>query len=343
MKNIIVCLLFSLTVFLCFSAYPQAPALGSAAYKPIGTLIDIGGYKLHLSITGKGNIAVVLISGAGNFSFDWALVQNEISKVTKVCSYDRPCLAWSDAGPMPRSLAQDVYELHTLLKAAGVKPPLILVGHSIGGIIARTYAKQFPGDVAGMVLVDATSENSIVNINGKTERLRKLASAEKKIPPIKTKADSLTKIPSAKEVEEAWNMFGKPTISYPFDRLPDSIQKLRLWAQSLPKYQIADADDYTSEELAEIYNNSSLYKLGKKPLIIIYSSKNEYPIEMGPARDSLLTDKIQNQKAFLNVSSNSKTVETSNSGHEIFLTEPNLIINAITEIITSIKTNSKLK
>jgi pimeloyl-ACP methyl ester carboxylesterase len=343
MKNTVVCFIFNLTVFFCFNAYTQTPALGPAMYKPIGKLIDIGGYKLHLNSTGKGDITVVLISGAGNFSFDWVLVQNEISKVTKVCSYDRPCLAWSDAGPMPRSAMQDIYELHKLLKAVDAKPPLILVGHSIGGIIARMYAKQFPGDVAGMVLVDATSENSIVNINGKIERLRKLASAEKKIPPIKTKVDSLTKIPSLKDVEEAWSMFGKPSISSPFDRLPDSIQKLRLWAQSLPKYQIADADNYTAEEFAEIYNNSMAYKLDKKPLIIIYSSKNEYPLEMGAARDSLLFDKIQNQKAFLNISANSKAIETINSGHEIFLTEPNLIITAIVEVIASIKTNSKLK
>jgi len=119
---------------------------------PLGSLFDIGGYRLHINKIGKGKPPVVLISGSMSFSFDWWLVQNEVAKITTVCSYDRPGLAWSDAGPSPRTFNQDVYELHTLLEKAGVRPPYILVAHSIGGIIARKYANRYPKEVAGMVL-----------------------------------------------------------------------------------------------------------------------------------------------------------------------------------------------
>lgn len=267
---------------LCFCcANAQNAFVDTIKVKPLGKLVDIGGYRLHINCTGKGDIPVVLISGAGNFSFDWSLVQSKLSKSALVCSYDRPSLAWSDAGPMPRSLEQDVYELHELLINAKVKPPYILVGHSIGGIIARIYAKQYHKDVAGIVLVDATSENAILNVYGKLERLRLLASLQKRVPPIKTKEDSLTKVPSQKEVEDLWNMFGKPYMSFPFNKLPADIQKTRLWAQSLPKYQIADAHEYMAEEFAEMYSDNLNYKLGNMPLIILSSTKNEYPEELG--------------------------------------------------------------
>ena len=331
------------SLFYCSPTIGQISFVDTSNYKPIGKLIDIGGYKLHLNIAGKGNMTVVLISGATNFSFDWTLVQEKLSKSVRVCSYDRPGLAWSDIGPMPRSITQDVYELHQLLNKANIKPPLILVGHSIGGIIARVYTKKYPGDVGGLVLVDATSENAILNINGKNERVRLLASTGKKIPPVKTNIDTLTKIPNMKEVEELWNMFGKPSISFPFDKLPSNIQKIRLWAQSLPKYQIADADDYLAEEFAEMYSDSHSYKIDDKPLMIIYSSKNEYPAEMGTLRDSLMNDKIRNQQAFLKLSVNSKIIRTANSGHEIFLTEPDLVVNSIKQVILSAKTKLKLK
>src|SRR5689334_8991873 len=82
-------------------------------FPPPGRLVDIGGYRLHLYCTGKGNPAVVLIYGAGAYSIDWSLVQPEVGRFARVCSYDRAGDAWSDPGPTPRTLPQEAYELHT--------------------------------------------------------------------------------------------------------------------------------------------------------------------------------------------------------------------------------------
>src|SRR5689334_13475759 len=91
--------------------------------KPTGKLIDIGGYRLHIDAKGKGSPAVIFIAGSQAFSFDWELVAPQIAKITTAVTYDRPALAWSDPGPMPRSLEQDVYELHILLQKTRIKPP----------------------------------------------------------------------------------------------------------------------------------------------------------------------------------------------------------------------------
>lgn len=119
-----------------------------------GQLVDVGGYQLHLYCTGEGSPTVILDSAADMMSADWAWVQPEIAKQTRVCSYDRAGMGWSDPGPQPRDAQQVVSELHTLLNHANISGPYVLVGHSAAGLYARLYAAQYPDEVVGMVLVD---------------------------------------------------------------------------------------------------------------------------------------------------------------------------------------------
>jgi pimeloyl-ACP methyl ester carboxylesterase len=111
---------------------------------------------MHINCSGTGDPTVVLESGLGGSWLDWALVQPELSKIVRVCSYDRAGMGWSDAGPEPRSSSQIASELDTLLSTAGVPPPYVLVGHSLGGLHIRVYAANYPQKIAGLVLVDAT-------------------------------------------------------------------------------------------------------------------------------------------------------------------------------------------
>ncbi len=89
---------------------------------------------MHISCSGRGSPTVILEAGTGAFSFDWGLVQPEVAKFTRVCSYDRAGQAWSELGPQPRTIKQKAYELHTLLTNAKVSGPYVLVGHSGGGL-----------------------------------------------------------------------------------------------------------------------------------------------------------------------------------------------------------------
>ena len=124
-----------------------------------GRLVDIGGHRLKLNCTGSGRPTVVLESGLGDVSIEWNPIQQEISKFSRVCSYDRAGYGGSDPGPMPRISAQIAKELHTLLTNAGEHPPYLLVGHSFGGYNVRVFNGQFPDQVAGTVLVDAIQED----------------------------------------------------------------------------------------------------------------------------------------------------------------------------------------
>ncbi len=94
----------------------------------------------------------MVIVGAG-FTFNWGLVQPEVAKLTQVCSYDHSGIGWSDDGPKD-SCSLRVSEVHTALKNAGIKGPYVLVGHSLGGLVARLCAGRYPDEVAGMVFVD---------------------------------------------------------------------------------------------------------------------------------------------------------------------------------------------
>ena len=123
-------------------------------YPPRGTLVDIGGRRLHVVESGDGDPAVILEAGISASSVSWSLVQPAVAKFTRVCSYDRAGLGWSDRAGEPRTLEQSIQDLRSLLAAAAVPAPYILVGHSYGGLLVRAYAARYPKDVAGLVLVD---------------------------------------------------------------------------------------------------------------------------------------------------------------------------------------------
>ena len=121
-----------------------------------GQLVDVGGHKMHINCAGQGSPVVVLDSGLGDSYISWRKVQPQIAKFTRVCSYDRAGLGYSESSPHQRTSKVIAEELHTLLHNAGVTGPLVLVGHSMGGYDVRLYASLYHGQVAGMVLVDAS-------------------------------------------------------------------------------------------------------------------------------------------------------------------------------------------
>lgn len=152
--------LLTVTAGAVYQAVGEAQDL--RAHPPPGEMVDVGEHSLHLYCIGEpstpGAPTVILDSGLGGYSQDWVWVQPEVAEFARVCAYDRAGYAWSDPGPMPRDSQQVVTEMHTLLDESGVSPPYVLVGQSFGGLNARFYARQYPDEVAGVVLVDATPD-----------------------------------------------------------------------------------------------------------------------------------------------------------------------------------------
>jgi hypothetical protein len=193
----------------------------------------------------------------------------------------------------------------------------------------------------GLVEVDATSEDVLLFINGKIKRLRSF-SQNTPIPPIKHEVDTSTKVPSQKNMDDFLKAMGQPTIEFPFDKLPVRYQRARIWAMKQPKFLMADNGSAMAEEFAAMYADSS-YSLGDKPLVVITSLKNDYPKELGDStRNELINQKSIQQNRIAALSTNSKHIIATKSPHEIHLTEPELVISAIKDVIDTIR-SSKTK
>jgi pimeloyl-ACP methyl ester carboxylesterase len=130
-----------------------------AATPPPGHLVDIGGYRLHLWCTGDGAPAVILDTGLGGSTAGWGFVQPDVARFTRVCSYDRAGMGYSDPGPSPRTVRRIANELAELLARSGIAGPVVLVGASIAGFDVRVFASDHPDRAAGLVLVDASHED----------------------------------------------------------------------------------------------------------------------------------------------------------------------------------------
>jgi len=321
---------------------PNPPA------RPPGKLIDIGGYRLHLNCTGKQGPTVVLIAGAGDFSFDWSLVQPGLAQLARVCSYDRAGFGWSDPGPTPRTMKQEAFELHTMLSAALIKGPFVLVGHSLGGLITRVYAAQYPQEVAGIVLVDSTHEDTTLMIDGKLVHMRELAQSDP-VPPVQTIKSSPPRPPAKEDLGQfEFNLktFGAPKIDAPFDKLPAAVQTVRLWFLSQPP-RAAGGRDFLPEELRDMFaaRAKQPFALGNLPLVILLP-KPDYgdpPPGIEASEWKRVNEEKRQQKiAFTTLSHNSRLIVAEHSGHHIQLDEPQVVIDAVRLIIDSVKRHQTL-
>jgi pimeloyl-ACP methyl ester carboxylesterase len=136
-----------------------------AANPPPGRLVDVGGHRLHILCSGSGEPAVILENGLGSSGLvGWSLVQPEVAKFTRVCSYDRAGTGYSDPGPSPRTARRIGNELAQLLDHTGISGHLVLVGASIGGLFVRVFASEHGERVAGLVLVDASHEDQEMRV-----------------------------------------------------------------------------------------------------------------------------------------------------------------------------------
>ncbi len=337
---------------LCFCLVETSIVQVAQAPPPPGKLVDVGGWRLHLNCTGKGEgktPTVVLEAGSGDFSIDWGLVQPEIARFARICSYDRAGAGWSELGPRPRTMRQGVYELHTALQKAGEKGPYVLAGQSLGGLMIRVFASQYPKEVAGMILVDSTHEDAELMLNGKFQRMRELSQG-RPLPPIRTTISAAEKEVSAEEkqqVEIFLKQTGVPKIGAPYNRLPAKIQAMRLWALAQPRYYTAMDYPYLHEEFAEIYaaRQKQEYPLGATPLVVLLPKPGIGDPPHGISADEwrrVNEEKRRQKVEFTKLSRNSRLIVAENSGHHIQLDEPEVVINAIQQVVDAVQRGAKL-
>jgi pimeloyl-ACP methyl ester carboxylesterase len=122
---------------------------------PVGGFQEIDGRRVFVHRSGSGGPAVVFQPGAGAVGLDYFLIQRQVSRFATAVGYDRGGTGYSDPLALPRTAAAVATELHDLLRAQGIGAPYILVAHSLGGAYAHRFAQLYPGEVAGLVWVDA--------------------------------------------------------------------------------------------------------------------------------------------------------------------------------------------
>ena len=320
-----------------FAAAPGVVVAQSPAARPPnppGTLVDIGGQKIHLNCTGSGSPAVLLEGGTGDFSVVWALVQPGVAGFTRVCSYDRGGYAWSDPGQRPRSFAQLALELRTALDRAHIPPPFAVVGQSYGGLVVRGFAERYRTDVVGMVLVDAVHEDQRVVIGGEPVRISGFAKG-RPFPAPHIALDTAT-IRLARD--SALRPLAGP-LEPPLDRLPLSAQRVWSWAAALPIYRMTlrAETDWSPEELSRMHQQrlTNRASLGAMPLIVLARTLGDYPTGMTVSADSLDAERRALQADLAALSSHGRLVFAPSSGHNIHIEDPELVIRSIHEIVRS--------
>jgi len=278
-----------------------------------GKLVDADGHKMHIDCTGNGTPTVVLDAGLGDTYLSWRKVQPEISKFTRVCSYDRTGMGYSQSTSGPRTSKVIAEQLHSLLQAAGVAPPYVLVGHSMGGYDVRLYASLYPTDVAGMVLVDASHPDQ-----------------DKRFPG------------EIKNMQGSWE---REALFAEFS-MPFGIPRLMGLCEDDPELRAAECNFRNAREsLAEMksFSDSAAEtaetgSLGSMPLMVLSHDpekpSNELPPDLAkPVNEAW--EKMQEELARL--SSRGTQIIAKNSAHYIQLDRPDVVIDAVRNVVQQVR------
>ena len=293
-------------------------------YPPPGKLIDVGGHQLHLHCTGEGSPTVILEAMGPGWSAAWTLVQPEISKFTRVCSYDRAGFGWSDSGPLPRTGERLAEELHQLLNRGEISGPYILVGHSLGGFIIRLFRQAHPNDVVGIILVDAGHERQF-----EQEEFRKFVAPGAIMFPIirAITAIGLTRL-----------LFAFDAVPPLFSKQEESVQPgtrplLRMgWMQTRYFETMGAEGAALRETCSQVTRAGSLDDL---PLVVLAATGPSWWPDMPPDIDptKFRTMWLELQADLTKLSTNSRQLFADRGSHFMNFDQPDLITGAIHQMV----------
>ncbi len=307
---------------LCFGAWLGAAAPASAQTIDIGPapgrLVDIGGRRIHLHCAGTGSPTVILEAGASSFAIDWSLVQPEVATSTRVCSYDRAGSGWSDARPDVETPTRVIQDLRRALDTAGEKPPYVMVGASRGGLFVRLFHATYPDDVAGMVLVDPSSEDRLFTMfNGNAVTIASLTAEQYR-----------SVQPSGPVAIQS----RPPQTGTPFDRLGSPRYETRV---AIERKMIASMPPTVPPEVVIEYGEGDR---AMQAAFVDARRKESFPLGDRPL--VVLTRGIDSNQAGIDVhaalsrlSRNARHLVVDGSGHEVHLFQPAVVIQAITDVV----------
>jgi pimeloyl-ACP methyl ester carboxylesterase len=298
-----------------------------AQYPAPGQMVDVGGYRLHINCQGNGSPTVVMEAGLTEPSLMWALVQPQVSATTRVCVYDRAGLGWSDTSPKPRTAEVMVEELHTLLQNANIARPYVMVGHSTGGMLVRLYAHSYPAEVVGMVQVDAQHEDQFARLSTNIQQELKamFAQSGQSLPlywaVVTTGIGAL--VPAVGALADT------PELPSP---AREAVSALALTDPKFVEARTAE-QDAIFESLEQV-RTAQITSLENIPLIVLYRGIADSPMPgMTPEENQQWWLELQTELAAL--SPQGKLVLADRSGHHVQLDQPDLVIDAIEQVLAA--------
>ena len=284
---------------------PIAEAADVTAYPPPGQLVDVGGYRLHINCTGEGSPTVVIESGWGDMSASWGWVQPEVARTTRICTYDRAGMGWSEASPQPRTAREYAKELHTLLTKANEPGPYVLVGHSMGGFTVLVYAHDYPDEVSGLVLID-------------TQDLPVSTGATPKPTP----KPGVNALPSLLARIGLVRLLANPLGSV--ENLPEGNKQAYTAYSVTPRSVQTLANEFMgmSEGGAQA---RAVTTMGSLPLIVLSRGKDQDAKHTAAQAD------------LLQLSTNSQQFFADQSGHPIMIEQPDAVVTAIVKMVEMVR------
>jgi len=283
--------------------------------------------KLNIYCTGRGSPAVIFDSALGDTNRTWALVQPVVAAQTRACSYDRAGLGFSDPSPKPRTSANMIDDLHHLLQATHIKPPYILVGHSLGGMNIKLYAETYLAEVAGMVFVDPSHEDLAKKAWAlDPERARKGAAY----------MESLQGCLEAKPSEfVAGSQLYQTCIGDPNPHFSEAINALEIRHSKQPnclRAWISEQENVWNASADQL--RAAKRGLGDMPLIVLTHEplprQGNESQEMSDAQNRLRTE-LHSEIARMSTHGSIRTVK--NSGHYFQLEQPQEVSAAVLEVL----------
>lgn len=296
-----------------------------------GNFVKVNKGKIHFLRKGEGQPTIILISGIGGTALEWNEVQNQLSKITGVISFDRPGYGWSESTYKNRSIENLSQELRELIVKLKVLPPYILIGHSLGGLIARYYTNNFSSEVGGLILLDPMHEDEL------TDRFPKESKS------------GWNKSLNSNRIISLLSFFGIPLFlkkakllpeefHESISKLPDKIRKniIAFYFNSFSMKTLVREMKAIKKSYAQIRNTGTLRKIS---LIVIKhgintSRFNNLSKEKKERIESLFNE-VQLETSKL--SGNGKLITAEKSGHYIHIDQPDIVVEIAKNIIEEIK------
>lgn len=287
--------------------------------KQIGRSVDIGGRTLNIHCIGEGSPVVILVSARTAPGYVWTPTQRGLSTFTRSCWYDRADVGWSDPGPDPAWGNAAARDLHQLLQNAGLKPPIVLVGHSFGGHIIRLYHHAYRGEVSGMVFADAALEDA-GTIQGMPHRER---------PPIpRPVIRGLSIVLGRLGMMRFLASDPGPPPKYWSAEEWDILARLRRQRNVL----LADAKVGPGRATDDLLRSAG--GLEDMPMVVLTQGNESSPSSASPG---VFRGWVDLQRRFAERSRRGRQVVVPDSGHGMPVEAPGAIIRAVREIVTTVR------